>query len=182
MAVENASGLKDGDADPATKQGRANGMEHAAQDKPENLTGTETASALAWFMSTDVEQVASAILPVNVAPAGHDTHMIDFKIQVVDRERINTIRKEASKTNAAGVEEINDLEANLQIAAEGLIEPDLSKDANRVVRGNRYLSAADALSARFAYKPGLIDQIAGAVVKISGYDDNDVKEVRAAKN
>lgn len=140
-------------------------------------------TATDWFMSTDAEEVAWAWIDINVAPAGAKEKLVPFKIQVVDRDRIRDLRKQATVEKANGTEEIDEMEANLQIAVEGLLEPDLrNKPELRTVRGQEFLDPADALRARFAYKPGIIDQIAGRVVQISGYNDKDVKEVRAAGN
>jgi hypothetical protein len=51
----------------------------------------------------------------------------------------------------------------------------------RKVRGQSYMDPADALEARFAHKPGLVDQITGKVIDVSGYGDGDLREVRAGK-
>ena len=38
------------------------------------------------------------------------------------------------------------------------------------------------LKHRFRRKPGLIDQLAGRIMDLSGYDEEDVREAEAAKN
>lgn len=154
----------------------------AADTPPDELDGVTRSEATAWFLDENAETEASGYLPVNVATIGKSPKWINFGVQVIPRERVQQLREEARVTKSDGTKEVDEMEANLRIAVEALIDPDLTNPANRVVRGTRYTDPADALVARFAHKPGLIDQIAGAIVKASGYNDADVKEVRAAGN
>lgn len=162
---------------------RLDAVKAVADKDPKATTAEERSAALEWFLSSEVEETAWAYLPVNVSAAGQAERIVDFKIQVLDRDRIKQIRDESRRTNADGVLEMDEMEANLRIAVEGLIEPNLRKDERlRVVRGQQFLDPADALKARFTHKPGIIDQIAGKIIQISGYNDADVKEIRAAGN
>lgn len=172
-------------------------------EKPKDLTGPSAVQAAAvaenpttdispataqnatdWFLSdAEDDTVAWAWLPVNVAPAGRKEKIVDFKIQVVDRDVIQTKRKEATRTKPDGTEEMDGMEANLRIAVEGLLEPNVKGDSKmRHVRGQDFIDPGDALRARFAHKPGVIDAIAGKILEVSGYGSNDVKEVKAAGN
>lgn len=156
-------------------------VDRAAKD-PAALTPTDVANATDWFLSDTEEEVAFGLVPVNVAGPGQKERIVNFKVQVVDRDKIRALRKESERT-VNGEREVDDMEANLKILVEGLLEPNVKGDASmRVVRGERYMDPADALKARFAHKPGLIDQLAGKIVQISGYDEADVKEVKAAGN
>lgn len=158
----------------------SNPASERAEDRPSNAA---VKTATDWFLSPNIETVASAYVPVNVAPAGQKEHLVDFKIQVVDRDVIRGLRKESEIVLSSGDREMDEMEANLKICLEGLIEPDIKRNPDmRVVAGQSFMDPADALRARFAYKPGLIDQIAAKVVQISGYNDSDVKEVKAAGN
>jgi hypothetical protein len=152
-------------------------------EKPESTTDAERSVALDWFLNEDPQEAASDSVELNVGgPVGTGKErFVPFRIQVVDRERIRAIRKQ-SETGTGDEREVDEMEANLRIAVEGLLDPDLKVPENRVVRGQKYMDPADALKARFAHKPGLIDQLAGKIVNLSGYDDKDVREVRAAKN
>lgn len=150
---------------------------------PSPAAKADRASATDWFLSSDEQEQAWAWVPVNVAGAGKPEQIVDFKVQVVDRDKIRELRRASERKNADGISEVDEMEANLQIVVEGLIEPNLRTDEQfRTVRGQYFPDPAEALRARFAYKPGLIDQIAGKVVEISGYNDKDVKEVKAAGN
>lgn len=151
-----------------------------AADNPEvELHPTTVSAATEWFMSPSEEEVAKAKVPLNVAPAGAPENVVDFLVQVLDRDRIRDIRRECTRTLPSGLEEVDEMETNLRIAVEALLDPKLEGE-NLVVRGERFLDPADALKARFAYKPGLIDLLAGAVVRVSGYSTADLKEVKAA--
>lgn len=155
----------------------------AKPGEPGSVSPQDATDATAWFLSTEMEEAASAVLPVNVAPAGHKEHLVDFTIQVVDRDRIREIRRSCERSLPSGEREVDEMEANLQIAVEGLLNPNIKGDEQmRTVRGQYFADPAEALRARFVHKPGLIDQIAGRVVQISGYNDNDVKEIKAAGN
>lgn len=152
------------------------------EGEPTTMPATIAASATDWFLSSDIEEVAWAYVPVNVAPAGKPETIIDFKVQVVDRDEIRRLRRQAEQVGPSGAREINEMEANLRIVVAGLMEPNLSDEKMRTVRGQYFADPADALQARFAHKPGLIDQLATKVMEISGYNDSDVKEVKAAGN
>lgn len=166
--------------------GRLAAMNKAAETPPDQIDGQTRDDATAWFLSDEVESVASDEIDLNVGGtigSGREK-WVRFRVQVVPggRERIRDIRRECMVTNAAGEREVDDTEANAKIAAEGLLTPDLSKSENRRVRGQDYFDPVDALNARFAHKPGLIDQLANKIVAITGYDDKDVREVKAAGN
>ena len=152
-----------------------------AADTPDNTTPQERSEALAWFLDPEPDESAYDYVELNVGGRGANEKWVRFKIQSLQRERITQIREES--TRGRGDDAKTDAnEANLKIAVEGLIDPDLSKTSNRKVRGQQYQDPADALVARFAHKGGLIDQLAGAVVELSGYDEKDKREVRAAGN
>lgn len=158
----------------------------AATNPPEAIADSTAINATDWFLgaeANDDETVAWAWLPVNVAGPGKKERLVNFKIQVLDRDVIDQKRKEATRTKADGTSDMDGMEANLRIAIEGILEPNIKGDAKfRVVRGQEFMDPGDALRARFAHKPGVIDQIAGKILEISGYNNTDVKEVKAAGN
>jgi hypothetical protein len=138
--------------------------------------------ATEWFLSPVEQEVAKATIEMNVAGASQPEKFVPFVVQVVDRDRIRDLRREAERTNPDGSKEIDEMEANLQIVVEALLDPNLRDEKMRTVGGQLMADPADALRARFAHKPGLIDQLAGKIVQISGYNEGDVREVRAAGN
>lgn len=160
-------------------------VQNAAAKKPEDITPQERDEATQWFMSEDTEEVASTFIRLNVGGTKESgtEKWVKFKIQIVERERIRDIRRQC-RVMVDGEQEVDDTEANARIAAEGLLEPNLQKIVRDGVpiRGQRYMDPVDALRARFAHKPGLIDLIAGKIVELAGYDDKNVQEVKAAGN
>lgn len=145
---------------------------------------TETRSkALAWFMSPQVEQVAKKSFEINVGGEKSDKdrppNWIPITVQVVDRDRIDQLRRESTITARDGTQEVDAMESNAKLVVEGMIDPPVKQ--MREVAGQTFLDPADALRARFAFKPGLIDQIAGEITKVSGYDTGDIREIKAGK-
>ena len=63
------------------------------------------------------------------------------------------------------------------IVAAGTVEPDLQQIAAQM--GAPTIAAM--LLRRFSHKPGLIGQISGEIMGLSGFDDEDVAEVEAGK-
>lgn len=156
------------------------------QAKPkEDLTDRQAMDATDWFLSSEEEEDGWKDFDLNVSN-GDVKKWVRFRVQASTRERIDQIRDQNTMTvlDAKGVEEKkpDGPAISLRTAVEGLVRPDLSKPEARRVRGQDYMDPADALAARFAHKPGLIDQIAGQVIAVTGYDDEDMREVAAGKS
>lgn len=145
-----------------------------ATDAKKDLTNAERADATNWFLAGSPEGPAKVHFQLNVGVDSRNPHWINWTVQAMDRDRITEIRSSAS-------DEYDDVAkagmvANTRIAVEATVTPNLKE-----LRGE-YADPADALTARFGFKPGLIDQIAQKVLKATGYEDSDVREVDAVKN
>lgn len=161
-------------------------VEKAAEGR-EQLSEDEMEDATSWFLEEEPEdENERAVKTLEVDVGIKAPRIIRWVVGSLDRERIAAIRREAREQVARrqgrrrSVDPFDDTDemiANVRIAAEGTIEPDLS---NREVRG-KYADPADALKAKFKSKSGIIDQIAGAVIRVSGYAADDVQEVDAVK-
>jgi len=186
MASETPTQPQDQTTDDANPRTPADALSLVANAQPSEVGPRSAHLASEWFLDAEAQQaetVASAVVPMNVAPAGAPERIVDFRLQVLDRERIEAIRRECTARRSDGTDEVNGMEANLRMVVESLIDPPIRTDPNfRVVRGQTYMDPADALKARLAHKPGLIDQLAGRVTDISGYNTADTKEVKAAGN
>lgn len=145
-------------------------------EQGEELSELEHHDATDWFLSAETEEVATKSFKLNVSNDPDNPKWVVWKVQALQRELIQSIRKEAVKGTGADAEP-DDMQANLLIATEGTIVPDL-KDAR--IRG-KYADPSDALRFRLRHKPGLIDQIANRVIAVTGYDDDDVRKVEAGK-
>lgn len=169
--AEKASNRTDRDVGPQRAA-----VESAAEG--EELTTKQAMDAAEWFLSPDPdEDVSTQTIQLRVGKPGTPREWVNWTVKSIDRERIQGIREQErkKKRNRRDVEAFDEVSANLRIATEGTLYPDLTE--NRGIHAD----PADALKARFAFKPGLIDQIAAAVISVTGYDDDDVNEIDAVK-
>lgn len=154
----------------------------SAAAKGKKLSDSETQDALEWFLSDEDDNFTQE-LKLNVG-SHSDPKWITWEIKPVDLDTLRRIRQQAqaavSRANrrAGQVGEIDEVEANVRIVIEGTASPDLLAIAQQ--KGD--VDPATTLKRRFSHKPGLIGQISGEIMSISGYDDEDVREVDAAKN
>ena len=144
-------------------------------------------TALEWLLSDDaVAQTYRMEINVGLPSA---EKWVEWEIRPMDREALKRIRREADTANREakrrGEQSIDATKQNLRIVAEATIDPDLAAAAARkgVMAGSSdpYAGATAVLAHRFALKMGLIDQIAGEVLKLSGYDEEDIREALAGK-
>ena len=145
----------------------------------------DLADATAWFLSDERSPLAVRTFGLNVGKWNdeskeYEDFVVNWTVQALSREAIRTIQKMAvpARERAKGTGEMDSMKANLGIAAEGTVKPDLAEIAASV--GSQ--DTAEVLKRRFAYKPGLIDQIANEVLTVSGYNDDDVRDVSAVRD
>lgn len=113
-------------------------------------------------------------------------HWIAWTIRAVEGQVLRTIRAraaEAATRSKGGAQDTADaaFRANMRVVVEGTVDPDLTEIAKRRGLAHGELVVEDA----FKSKQGLIDQIAGEIMSLSGYDDDDVRdaiEIGAAGN
>jgi hypothetical protein len=165
--------------DPEAERRKAAVDAAANVEDPKDLTEQEAMDGAEWFMSDEEEDEGYLDFDLNVGQKS--PKWVRFRVQALTRERIDQIRKQNQIIQPDGTIQNRELEANVRIAVEALISPNLSKPENRVVRGQTFMDPADALVARFAHKPGLVDQITGKAIDVSGYNEGDIREVRAGK-
>lgn len=135
------------------------------------------ADATEWFLSDkDAGIKARKTIELDVAAEGE--HYVEWTVQAISRKRIRQIRTQSKIKRGRGMtEEIDDTKANLLFAVEGTVKPDLKAIAESF--GD---SPERILEMRMSHKEGLIDQIASEVLAVSGYDDDDVRDVAAVKS
>lgn len=165
------------------------------------MTDEQKLDALAWLLQDeeDTDEVATQNWQFNVgtedAPA-----WIDWTIKALDSDTMNLLRAQAraeggsnraQRRASRGEADFDVTLFNLRMVAAATIEPDLAEAA-----GIKGVAAADPLYGpvlllrrRFAPKPGIVDQIAGKVMLLSGYDEEDLRRatpeqtmIRAAGN
>lgn len=143
-----------------------------------SLSDVERADALDWFMSDDNESFTH-VMQLNVGNP-KKANWRDWEIRPIDMDTLRRIRKQSTTKGArrGDIGDLDEVEINLRIVVEGTVTPDLKVAA----KNKGIIDPADALSHRFRMKPGLVGQIAGEIMSISGYDEADVREVEAAGN
>jgi hypothetical protein len=153
-------------------------VEQAARSEAsaKEMTSQERADATAWFLEGSPEQHARVHFQLNVSEDSRKPRWINWTVQALERDRVAEIRTQAAKEHE-GDDAKAGMIANLRIATEGTIEPNLKAPE---ILGS-YADPADVLRARFGYKPGLIDHIAVKTLRATGFDDEDVREIDAVK-
>lgn len=141
------------------------------------LDGLEQNVALEWFLSDDPQdqEDLTRTIEINVGKSDEE-QWIPWTIRAVDLDTLRRIRKATMARRGLG--EFDEVQANLKIVVSGTVEPDLLAAAHQM----HIATAEKALQRRFRHKPGLLGQISGEIMALSGYDDEDVREVQAAKN
>jgi hypothetical protein len=138
----------------------------------------DVSDATEWFLSDANSEPVEKTFLLNVGTEEAPT-LIEWTVQAISREKLRTIRRmsrPASK-RAQRDGEIDEIAANTGIAAAGTVFPDLNEMAAAVGAP----STTAVLEARMKHKPGLIDQIAGEVLSVSGYGENDLRDLSAVK-
>jgi hypothetical protein len=133
------------------------------------------------------------VLEINV---GSDTSpkLIEWTIKPLDGETFQTLRNRAMGNRDArrsGSGELDVTSFNLMMVAAATVNPDLAAvvQAKGLQSADPLHGPMQVIANRFAHKPGLVDQIGGRVMLLSGYDEGDVKrsvptmtQMRAAGN
>lgn len=164
------------------------------------LTPEAQASALDWFLS-DEEVPMAYTLTVNIGPPDQ-TVEVPWTITAISSDTLKAARAAAREGNrsrrrglaaAGGQPEVDELEMNSRIIVAGSLDPDLPAIAKaRMDRARQtgmdvpdhpdpMVAPVQLLQNRLKHKPGLIDQLAIEILRISGYDDDDLREHQAGK-
>lgn len=156
--------------------------EAEAAGKPLELTADETVDALDWFLADTDDTDLTYSFQLNVGSSSGKKKWVQWTVKPVDLDELRRIRKKAQQKNrrpgqTAADQQYDDIAANVQIVVEGTVYPDLRAATKQLGA----IDPATVVRSRFAHKPGLISQIANEVMALSGYDDDDVREVDAAQ-
>lgn len=147
----------------------------------QGITPAEANSALEWFLSEDPaeEEELTHTFELNVGTPDVE-RWISWTVKSVDQDvlrRIQRFTNSVSKRNRQQDDLGTDMLANIQVVAAGTVDPDLKQ----VAMAQGVNDIAIVLRKRFQKKPGLIGQIAAEVMRLSGFDDADVREAAAAQ-
>jgi hypothetical protein len=153
-------------------------LEALASDK--QVTGNEAQSALDWFLSEEPEQdeEQTHTIELNVG-VGEKEHWISWVVRPIDSDELRRIQRQTQALRRRGRQDdlAVDQLGNLKVIIAGSVEPDIVTIAQE--QGKQPESI---LLKRFIKKPGLIAQLAGQIMALSGFDDEDVRDALIAKN
>jgi XkdN-like tail assembly chaperone len=158
----------------------------AAARDARSIGDGEAASALDWFLNEDPSAAANETETKELNFGTQDSpKWVPWTIKAVPMEVMRAIRKKAQNSRLARqTGETDEYRVNLEIVVEGTVDPDI-KEATRILNEQGRFSGdpVDALRAKFQPKPGYIAQLAGQIMTLSGFNDEDVRDAeRAAKN
>lgn len=143
-------------------------------------TDEDWAEVTEWLL-TETPEVIIRELRLRVGGGDDDPKIIPWVVKAIPMAVIKQAEREATQGAAAnrsqrrqaagGPRQYDDVKANLRVIVEGTMKPDLKELAAQ--QGLR--DAAVLVQRRFAYRPGVMAQLAGEIMSISGFDDADVE-------
>ncbi len=177
---------------PTRGERQREAVKEAASVPGAKLDAQVVMDASEWFTETADEDVSHPI-KLNVGgPVDEDGNVVNdakppiwvtWVVAPLDLDTIKAIRKRSvsharkgRRGAAGGAGEFDDTLFNLGVVVEATIEPDLQSLAQRA----GHADPRNAVKERFRNKSGLIGQIVGEVLDLSGYNENDVQDGDAA--
>jgi hypothetical protein len=140
-----------------------------------------------WLLSDEAE-VNTRKLLVRLGGADSDPLIAPWFIRAIGIDTIRSAEREASAANRAarraGAEQYDELKANLRIVVEGTVgigKPpwEGGQDCKTLAQQKGLRDPTTWLQRKFQFRPGAIARIAGEIMGLSGFDQEDV---RAAGN
>jgi hypothetical protein len=166
------------------------------------LDDGQTVDALEWFLGEDEGEFTKTLRLNMGGPVDEDGKAlslenspiwIEWVIRPVDLDEVKAIRRRSQagsnrrqRRASASSGQIDDMKFNLGVVVAGTVSPDIAEAAS----SKGIADPTAALEMRFSRKGGLIGQISGQILDLSGYNEDDVQEaaeegsqeVRAAGN
>jgi hypothetical protein len=151
-------------------------------------------NALEWFLADEEEDESPPHYPLdlNVGTKPGEENVIRWVVRPVMSTRIDELRRahqtqsgnrQQRRRGAAGPE-LDVARFNAALVFEATVEPNMAEVLEKK-KTKEGVSGADVVLWRFRHKPLLVDQIAGEILRVSGADEDDLREAReviAAKN
>jgi len=149
-----------------------------AADKP--VTVPEAVSATEWFLSEDPEEDENQThtIELNVG-VGDQEQWVRWVVRPVDSDELRRVQRQTNVLRRRGRQDdlaIDQL-GNLKVIIAGSVDPDIE-----AIAAQKGKQPEQVLLDQFSKKPGLIAQIAGQIMALSGFDEEDVRDALSAKN
>jgi len=176
---EAAGNADDPVGEPGDKKAAVKAAATVKPEDAEKLTPQAQTDALEWFVGID-EDEAPETKPLKLNFGTDETpKWITWTICPVSMETMRAIRQRATQSRAARrTGSVDEYRVNLEVVAAGTVDPDLQEAARRMHEAKTGpLDPVECVRIRFQKKPGFIAQIAGHIMSLSGFDDDDVQEV-----
>ncbi|HXJ62436.1 MAG TPA: hypothetical protein VNN79_01665, partial [Actinomycetota bacterium] len=152
-------------------------------DKAGKVSSTEdeerVADATSWLLAAyDTPEDVTHVIELNVG-TGTKPVWLPWTIKSVDGSLIRRIRSRAADSigdSRSRMSAASNVEAafrsNLEVIVEGTVDPDLREAA----QARNIADATVIVEGALRNKQGLVDQVAGAIYALSGYDEEDVRD------
>jgi hypothetical protein len=132
------------------------------------VTDEERLDALDWFLSDEDEDAEiTHTLEINVGSATKD-RWVEWVIQPIDSDELRRIQQlgqnRSQRRRGATPADPDMAETNRRIVIAGTVHPDLRDAAQR----KGVADPSVALNHRFRHRPGVVAQIAGEILALSG--------------
>ena len=161
------------------EQERPTGEVLAALAGGHPVSGPEASSALEWFLSEEPEEdeQQTHTIELNVG-VGDQQHWITWIVRPIDSDELRRIQRQTANLRRRGRQDdlAVDQLGNLKVIVAGSVDPDIQALAEGQGKQPEAL-----LLKRFIKKPGLIAQLAGQIMSLSGFDDEDVRDALSAR-
>jgi hypothetical protein len=141
-----------------------------------DATPDEWAETTEWLLSDEPTEVITRKLRVRIGGSDEDPRFASFIVGAISMDTIRLAERDASGANRAqrrggtGNQKYDEQRANLRVIVEATLKPDLKE----ISGAKGVADPTELLQKRLSHRPGVIAQIAGQVMAISGFDDNDV--------
>jgi hypothetical protein len=143
-----------------------------------NASEDDWDSVTEWLLGDTVEAMTRK-LSIRVGGTDDEPRMMPWIIKAIPIDVIRMAERDATgnqqgqqrRRRPAGAPRYDELKANLRVIVEGTVKPDLKQAAQEA-------GIADPtvlLQRRLAMRVGVVAQIAGEIMSLSGFDESDVQ-------
>lgn len=150
----------------------------------QTMSDVERLDATQWLLTADPDaEVARRSFWINVG-TDEAVREVNWTVGALDSDTIDSIRKSViamaqpnRQMRRAGVEtDFDTVEFHRRCVGIATIEPNLAEVAQQknLSTADPYMGPARVLETHFRHKPGLVTQLFGEVMQLSGWDDADV--------